>query len=64
MEEKNLSDGKAREREDRGREERMRILEQRLKDQEKERQVRETAIYDALASLKERTGGGEDRKGD
>jgi hypothetical protein len=41
----------------------MRILEQRLEDQEKERQVRETAIYGALANLKESTGGGEDRRG-
>jgi hypothetical protein len=63
LEEKNLSEGKARWREDRGREERMRILEQRLEDQEKERQVRETDIYEALANLKERTGGGEDRRG-
>jgi hypothetical protein len=40
----------------------MRILEQRLEDQEKERQVRETAIYEALANLKERTGRGDDRR--
>jgi hypothetical protein len=63
LEEKNLSEGKVREREDRWREERMRILEQRLEDQEKERQVRETVIYEALANLKERMGGGEDRRG-
>ncbi len=41
----------------------MRILEQRLEDQEKERQVREIAIYEALENLKERTGGGDDRRG-
>ncbi len=53
------------EREDRGREERLLILEKmekRLEDYEKKRQVRDAAIDEALANLKERVGSGEDRK--